>query len=427
MKKTLFYIFLSLSLFSASAQNYQYQKKKAPKIMVLKGVNLVDVESKTLVEHTNVIIEGSKIREVSAEMLPDSVDQVIELKGKYLIPGLIDAHTHLTYGLHRDTLVKQMAYYVNGGVTSVRDVGGDTRQLAEIKMAINKGDIIGPDISYSAFLATDFYYRGEGADRSWMQGMPKGEKFAPWVQLVEPGDDLDAVMIAAKATGATGVKIYLGYDKAYLEKIVAAAKKQGLQLWSHAMLFPAKPSDVVDAGVKVLSHAYMLEWEATDKTFKNASEALAYNDSLRFSAECLQPFIKKALEKDVIIDATLFISQESIPNDPSVEIVKELYKYGVKVSAGTDWFVEMNKPLPPLYAEIDYLVELCGFTPMDALRSATIIAAETFKGQDRKGSIAVGKDADMIVLDKNPLEDIKNLRSLEMVIKGGKVLDRPAM
>lgn len=412
-----------LAVLNVSAQNNPYQKEKTPKTTILKGVNLVDVENKTLIENTSVVIQDNKISQISAEVLPDSAAQVIELNGKYLIPGLIDAHTHVSYGQHRDSLARQMAYYTKGGVTAIRDVGGDARQLAEMKMAISKREVLGPDIYYSAFLATDDYYMGRGADRNWLRGMPENETFAPWVQHVEPGDDLDAVMIAAKATGATGVKIYLGYDKAFLEKMIEAAKKQGLQLWSHAMLFPTKPSDVIDAGVEVLSHAYMLEWEATDKIFANARETLAYKDSLQFTVECLQPFIKNALDKNIILDATIFISQQAFKNDPSADIIKELYKAGVKISAGTDWFVKLSDPYPPLYEEIDLLVDLCGFTPMDALRSATIIAAETFKGQDRKGSIVVGKDADMIVLNKNPLEDIKNLREIEMVIKGGVVLD----
>lgn len=409
----------ALLLISLNAFSQTSTREKQPQITILKHLNIVDVEKREILHDMDIVIEKGTIRNIEKGVVPTGDERVIDLAGRYAIPGLIDAHAHLSHGQPRKDICEQLEYLVKHGVTSIRDVGGDARQLAEAKMAVNTGQIQGPDLYYSAFLATMEYYGG-GAQRSWIRGLEDAE-FAPWVQLVNPGDDLKTVMTAAKATGATGVKIYLGYDKEFLKELSEAARNAGLEVWAHAMLFPAKPSEVAAAGVKVLSHAYMLEWETVEnpgKSFREA-EAQMQRDQLDGMTINLDRFIAAALENDIILDATLLVSEQMKGYSHAIGITRRLHQAGVKISAGTDWFNFTHDPLPALYTEIGILVNQCGFSNMEALRAATIIAAETFNGQHKKGSIAIGKDADLVILKENPVDHINNLHKMESVIKKG--------
>ena len=422
MKKTLFSLFfITISLVAANAQSRQ----RRPSAILLKNVNIIDVENKQILFSTDIAIEGGIIRQIGNNIQPATPnDEVIDLTGKYAIPGLIDSHTHIANSqvFSRKDLVDQLQYLVQNGITSVRDVGGDARQLAELKRAVNRDEIVGPDLYYAAFIASKSYHEKYPAT-AWTTGME--ENVAPWVQIVESGDDLDSVMIAAKATGATGVKIYHGYDNDFLVEIVAAARKQGLQLWAHAMLYPAKPHEVAASGVGVVSHAYMLENEAFEGVITGYEQGDAQKSKIDLPNINLDKFIDNALTNNVILDATLCVSLKGSRGESNAyvtDLTRKVYKAGVKVSTGTDWFIMTHDPFPPLFDEIDYLVEGCGFSNIDALRAATLIAAETFQGQNRKGSIAQGKDADLVILEGNPIEEIKNLLQIDFVIKKGKVL-----
>lgn len=409
-------LFILLFLFQPC---FSQKRKTKTGNTVLKNVNIIDVERKMIINNMDIAISDGSIVKIEKRIKALTTDKVIDLTDKYVIPGIIDTHTHLASYQSRESLVEAAAYLVRHGVTSIRDAGGDARQLAEMKRAINTGDNIGPDIYYSAFMGSKEYFTNK-QQWAWMAGM-QDQDFAPWVQMVNPGDDLDIAMATAKASGATGLKIYLAYDKDFLKQLVSAAGKFGLQVWGHAMMYPARPTEVAAAGVRVLSHAFMLEYEGLENPGRNVGLTLRKRDSIDFENVNLKKFIQVALEKDVILDATVVIGEQA-GYKHARGYVKKLYKAGVKISAGTDLPVVVKDTYPLIYNEIQELVDNCGFSPIDALRSATIIAAETFQGHHKKGSVEVGKDADLVILDGNPLTDIKNLLKVKIVFKKGEII-----
>ena len=104
-----------------------------------------------------------------------------------------------------------------------------------------------------------------------------------------------------------------------------------------------------------------------------------------------------------------------------------MHDHGVGIMAGTDTGVALVYPGSALHQELRLLVERCRFTPMDALLSATLIPARFFKMEDRLGTIEAGKLADMVMLAKDPLQDIANIQKIEGVMMNGKWLDRAAL
>ncbi|WP_316795046.1 hypothetical protein [Pedobacter agri] len=213
-------------------------------------------------------------------------------------------------------------------------------------------------------MAGDWYYnRGQHIRK---------EPYSPWKQLLVPDDNLDKATSVAKACGATGVKLYHSFDKDFLADVTAAAKRHHLKLWGHTMLYPAKPVEVVTSGMEVLSHVSMLETMRTDSLFYLRSTSMACKDSIIAGINII-PFCKAMKKHQRILDAALCVSEFK---DPWVfALLKRVHEQGVKVSTGTDQIVDLNRSYPRLIDESCYFVNKCGFTPAEALYSATQISA----------------------------------------------------
>lgn len=395
--------------------------------LVIRNVNVVDVIGDRVVPYQNILVVNGRIAEISHTAGMGVGGEVLDGNGAYVVPGLIDAHIHVANGMRMnvDMIWPHLEYLVRHGVTTIRDAAGDASLLAELKRAVDAGEKAGPNIYYAAFMAgPDYFYRG-GAESI---GGVNGDEFSPWNQCLRPGDDLDKAMEDALGCGATGIKVYSAMTREFFAEVAAAAKRHGLKVWGHAALFPAKPTDVAEAGMEVVSHVYMLEWENVRDTLVNDILANYYRHYNTIDRENIDvaAFCKAMLANDAILDPTLCVSM--FPMTPPampwiMKVLADVYKAGVKIAAGTDTVNLLDREYPYLYTELDFYVHECGFTTIDALRSATMIAAETVGAENIVGSVTVGKKADLLIVDGNPLENIGNLRNRVAVVKDGRVLD----
>jgi imidazolonepropionase-like amidohydrolase len=196
-------------------------------------------------------------------------------------------------------------------------------------------------------------------------------------------------------------------------------------------MFPAKPSEVVNAGVSVISHAEMLYFERF-LTKKSIPEEWKKKENPESSSEYWDAEIKKIgldtlldamKKKGTILDATLTVYSTMIKKDPksrwkgeiSTRITKLAHEKGVKVCTGTDsddLFVN---------EELKILVKFCGFSEIEAIIAGTINSAEAIGIEKTHGTIEKDKMADLVILNKNPLEDIRNIDDIYMVIKSGMI------
>ncbi|MFW0717771.1 amidohydrolase family protein [Pedobacter sp. N23S346] len=386
-------------------------------LLTLRNVNLVDVKKGIIKTNQEIVMKAGKIVKVRKTSSKAGQGKVLNLDGAFVMPGLIDGHVHVTapFKNNIENTYKQLNYFVSHGITSVRDAGGNGAALLEARNEITKGNRIGPDVYFAAFMAGDWYYN-RGANI-------RKEPFTPWEQRLVPGDNLDEAMASAKACGATGVKLYHSFDKDFLKDIVQAAKRHGLKVWGHTMMYPAKPVDVVKAGVEVLSHVYMLEAlrKKEDTIFRRRSTSNAYRDSAIASIDITE-FCKEMKAHHAIMDATLCVSVEKDPW--SLPLLKRVHGLGVEISAGTDQIVELNRPYPHLIDELMYYTKDCGFTNAEALRSATISASKVIGQEKNIGLIEKGRQADLIVLKENPLLNIEALKNIDLVIKSGRMINQ---
>lgn len=410
--KTILLILLLIQSISHQAQT-----------LILRNATVIDVVDGKHTLETDIIIKDGIIHKIGIGIGQGLEGETLDLSGKYVIPGLIDAHVHLANDPNESQAqrAQHLNYFLCHGITSIRDAAGDARILEELCEAIKNGQITGPDIYYAAFMAGPSYFEGNDREKSMVTGLDT--LYAPWLQCIHEGDDLRKAMQAAKACGATGVKIYGGFDKHMLPQLIRAAKKEGLKAWGHATLFPAKPSDAAASGMEVISHAYMLEWEdiipdLEANIFKNYE---LYYDKINHDSMKISRFCHILKKQSLIFDPTLYLCMVN-QMEWSARFVREAYQQGVKVCAGTDYMNDLNRPWPFLLEEIQLYADSCGFTPLDAIRSATLIAAEALGAEEYTGSVSTGKNADLVVLSANPLTDLHQLRNPYMVVKKGKII-----
>ncbi|MGM9478526.1 amidohydrolase family protein [Pedobacter sp. GSP4] len=389
------------------------QQKKDAVYLSLKNVNIVDVEKGKVDTGMTILIKNDRIEAIFPAKQNKTKGKIIDLQHRFIIPGLVDSHVHVSSisGSPIERSYQYLEYLLKHGITTIRDPAANGPILQKVQQDVNSDIRPGSDVYYAAFMAGDWYYNRDMNIRK--------EPYHPWEQCLKPGTNLDSAMQVAKNFGATGVKLYHSFDAAFLKEIAAAAKRNHLQVWGHAMMYPARPLEVVRAGVEVISHASMLSALINDPKMNYRKVAQAYKDSVGGSID-VSELAAEMKKRNVILDATLSVSE--VKEQWIFEIVKKLHLLGVKISAGTDKITVLTNPYPHLLDELNYFVNNCGFTPADALAAATIISAETVGQEKNIGSIKVGKKADFAVIDGNPLIDINKLKNLQMVIKHGKVV-----
>jgi len=411
------------------------------------NITLIDVEKSESFKDMTIVISDDKITAVfpsNSQKIPMNAD-IIDMTGHYIIPGLIDGHVHLFANQNRNANLKKLLY---SGVTSLRDMGGDARVYQELLQSIANGKLQSPNIYYSAiFFGPEFLV--DPRTKFANKGIKPGE--APWMRVVDENTDLKKVISEAKEIGVTGIKAYASISPDLLKNITDEAHKQGLKVWSHAATFPSKPSDAVMAYVDAISHGVGMIVEQAETVPNSFNDAIlnfipiqdfentnvsskVYVDlleSMKSHETIFEPTISawkrvQTDNKDVkmnegkISPANNMAKAKVKMNIPAMikwvnNITKAAYTHQVTIAAGTDF----TRKLKWIQDEIGFLVE-SGLTEIDAIRAATLNNAMVIGIDKTHGSISIGKQADLVILSKNPLENIKNIRSVKMVFKDGK-------
>ncbi|MBS1655101.1 MAG: amidohydrolase family protein [Bacteroidetes bacterium] len=420
---------LSLILFLLSAWHLASAQVSFDKY-ALTNVSIIDANNTTPRTGQTVLVAKGYIIDIfndESKPIPDSFT-IIKLDKKYLLPGLVDAHVHFATDpsgvdnrAHTLGVLQNMLY---SGVTSVRDMAGDARVLAGLSRDALTGDIISPDIYYAALMAGPEFFddpRTATATRGAVAGK------MPYMLAVTDSTDLTLAVAEAKGTGATGLKLYADLSPSLVKKIVAAAQKQNITVWAHAWLQKANPSDVVRSGVAVISHAPLLIHDKMDtvpSSWKHTLHDKLFWDKVTPDFSSLFQEMK---EHNTILDATLLTYKKWAEEDSTMwydyelgkRITRQAYKAGILIDAGTD-----DDQVEFVQKEIELLVKEAGFRPVDAIIAATLNGAKALRIDALCGTVSIHKRADFLILNKNPLENISNIESVDMVIKQGKIFKR---
>jgi imidazolonepropionase-like amidohydrolase len=298
-------------------------------------------------------------------------------------------------------------------------MAGDVRVLGDLARSASLQRIPSPSIWYSALVAGPPFFEDRRARLS-TRGARAGA--LPWSRAATPGTDWRLMVAEARGSGAQRIKLYAALSADVLQPITEEAHRQGLRVWSHAALFPARPRDIVAAGVDVLSHAALLVWDAEERLPDYTQRASA--DYSRAPATELDNVLKDMAARGTLLEPTLHVSfaQAAQAGRWSAEITRRAHRLGVQLVAGTDGLGPgAAGELPTLHRELELLVTEAGLTPLEAIVAATRNAARALGIDESFGTAAVGKSADFVVLNADPTASVSHTREIACVIRGGRV------
>jgi imidazolonepropionase-like amidohydrolase len=438
------------------------QRKAVPARIVITHVTVINPGTSSVQANRTVVITGDHISSVSdaAKTQSPRDGRVIDATGQYLIPGLWDMHVHSAFGDWfpggRDII---LPLFIANGVTGVRDMGGDVPVLMAWRKEIVDSQVIGPRMVISGPMLDGY--------------LPDGKlRFPSSIAVTTPADATAAVDLL-KMQGVDFIKVQSALSHDSYLAVAAEAHKQGLPIVGHV---PDKVRirQVVEAGQTSIEHLMgIFEGCSTeeDKFIKgegNMTLLLATQNQQRCDALTTllaqsqtwqvptlawqrggtlldqrdlkhQPLDKyvPAYWRDVtwrrftdemmpdLLRDPLALRQEYFARN--LQIVGALHHAGVSFMAGTDSAPGVYiMPGFSLHDELANFVE-AGFTPMEALQTATSNPAKFLGMQAILGSVDSGKIADLVLLTANPLEDIRNTQKISAVLARGRLFDRAAL
>lgn len=409
--------------------------------VIYKNLSVIDGTNSKLQRKMSIVVQGDRISAViptsklGAKITKDA--EIVNAKGWYALPGLIDSHVHygtLPARIPAEAGLKRNLY---GGVTSVRDMAGDARALADLSRAALVNEIETPDIYYASLMGGPSFFDDP---RTVTSGLGVTPGSVPWMKSITDKTDIPLAVAEARGTWATGIKIYANLPGNLVQGIIAEAKRQQQPVWSHLQVYPATPFDSL--GATSVSHVcmigrYILE---SDKSEYGHADEPSY-EGLTVDHPGIHKYIAALAESGTIMDATLRLyapeaapriattgkgadnreqgPRPQCPIELAGSLVKAMHAAGVPIIAGTDGATPADDPFPALHEELELLVKHGGMTPNEAIQAATQTAAKALGKEQDLGTLEAGKYANILFLKKNPLKNISHTRSVVMTVKRG--------
>jgi Tol biopolymer transport system component len=369
----------------------------------------------------DVLVESGRIARIAGagSISPAAAERVIDAGGRTIMPGLIDLHHHVVEPL-------QLAGTLHWGITTALDMASPVARVAGFSESIAGGLIPGPRLLFGG-----------------LQFLPGGFSHAGSGPRMQAGGDAAARhrgLVLLSALGGSFAKMFTAQTLADGAEFIGQAASLGIRAGGHAPRF----LPLAAAGVNDHQHLVTVPWAqhqlyddlaalyaaagiAVVPTFvleTTRSHLLA--DPAWLDQPAVAPFIAPAFRQmihAIVEDCTG--PWQGCPDEPEgLAAMLRMHRRGVRIGTGSDYSVV---PVPgSLHWEMEALVR-AGLAPVDALRAATIEAARVLGAEDEIGAIDVGKWADLILLDADPLEDIRNTRMIWKVIQDGRVVDLEAL
>ena len=447
------------------------EQKLPENILAISDVTVIDATGAPAKANMTVIITGDQITRIAktGEVAIPKNAQVVDAKGKFLIPGLWDMHVHTVWkGLPE----KYFPMFIANGVTGVRDMASDLGLLKQLRKDISEGKLLGPRIVGGPMV--------DGPMPVW-----------PGVAIsISNEADARKTVASIKDKGADFIKVYSLIPRQAYFALADEAKKRGIPFAGHVPI-SVSAAEASDVGQKSIEHmeGILLDCSTEEpelrKTIEESIKDAKDTDQIRASlVRALNETSSRTLETYSEEKATAlfarfaangtwqaptlvvhrvgaFLDDKNFTNDPRLkyvrrdlrdswknqddfrlknrtaesselgkrllqkrlEIILAMHRAGVKMLAATDALVMYVFPGFSLHDELGLFVQ-AGLTPMEALQTATRNPAIYLGLSDMVGTVEIGKKADLVLLEANPLENISNTKRINAVVVNGKLIPR---
>jgi imidazolonepropionase-like amidohydrolase len=381
---------------------------------VLVGVTVIDGKGTPPQSGQTIEITDERISAIRPTVPGE--EGTVQVGGSFVTPGLVDAHVHLP----RDRMAAALDSMLSLGITSTRQMSASPDPSQFLSDA---------DSNHVTRLHRSAYWAGP----SYMRDDPRvRDAYAatgrdPLLLAVTDTTNLAVAVQEARERGVIGIKIYSDLEPELMSAVAASARDAGMRVWSHAVVFPTKPSVVAASGVHVISHAAFFVWEGPAELPATYNGPHPWNPfgppapygTISYDDPAIVAVLDTMLDRGVILDPTItlmsLLSEES--RTWAVNLTRLAHAMGIPIAAGTDY--------ASLFDEIEALVNDVGLTPLEALASATSVGAAAIGVTDDFGSIEVGKVADLVVYPDDPTTDMTALRRPSHVFRGGRLVRPP--
>jgi imidazolonepropionase-like amidohydrolase len=451
LKKIIFFFFIILI---SCTNNEKYNDSE---YTVLENITIIDGKGNQPLENMFIVLKDSLIVDIASMENKNYGQKVnkLNLNGNYVIPGLIDMHAHVTvlpltkdgYLAHNiDTSVSivSLQTLLNFGITTVRNPAGPEDDAVWLREQVKLGHIIGPRI----------YTSGRALNRN---------SSSPFVK-VNTDEEIQNAIAKQISVGVDFIKVYGGLKPEQTQKAIEYAHSKNLKVIGH--LQNTSWTDAAKDNIDFITHAFSWAPEYLPEKFRHKYSPtilgrLYWLDNIDLEMGTIPEMIKLVKEKNISIDPTLIALHTKFWGNDSIYLyspynsfvdstildiwkkytfvddwkskdfdkakklwpkvlkyIKLIYDNGILLTTGSDFPNPWVVPGISLYQEMKLLND-CGITPLEVIKIATYNGAQAL-GLDKKlGSIEKNKIADLVVLSKNPIDNILNINSVRMVFKNG--------
>jgi imidazolonepropionase-like amidohydrolase len=419
---------LVISLFSCSPNQTfasiqsDLEKIDAKGLVILEGASLIDGTGSPPRNDSVVVLKDERILTVtdkgSYTTYPKD-SEIVNLTGRFLIPGLFDMHAHVASVLdssYNQTISENtLEALLDNGITTIRNPGGPTKESVALRDAVAAGQIKGPQIFTAGRL---------------INGLPFPTRFVETIANTE-AEVREEVKRQADA-GVDYVKLYVGLYPNLVKTAIDEAHNQGIKVIGH--LYLTSWTDAANLGIDALTHGvpvspFLLSEDKREIFIENGRgpfDHFLWLNLVDLNSTKINEMINALVKNKIPVDPTLSIYEAMLKDDPQnqhlwskvLQLTKILYDHGVTIMSGTDIPNFGLIPGISLHHELELLVK-AGINPLNVIKIATSNGADALGILDDVGTIEAGKQADMIILNANPIINIRNIGAIEGVIEDG--------
>ena len=401
-------------------------------VVALKGGTVIDTARGIALRDQVILVEEGKIKAIGAQVSVPAGARVVDLAGHWIMPGLIDAHTHLAlteiitgsdgpfeaFYLTQSSTLRGLEGLHNAGVvlqagfTTIRDVGNSAEwAMSDVRRAIEAGWFQGPTIIDAGKIIAPFGGQSQNIP-------PRQGHF--WQFEYLDADGVDEVRKAVRTNiyyGARVIKLVADNNPYHwsLEEFKAAvdeAHRAGVAVAVHVYGGDAL-DNAIEAGVDSIEHGFDLS-DAQMKRMKDKGIFLVSTDFPR-------------AHLDIVGTSGGIFPEPAVLAPKIIDRLKRAHRIGVRLAFGSDTVIDI-KGRTRADLVFDYLAvwREAGIPAADLLRAMTVTPAELLRVSKERGSLTPGLSADIIALPANPLDDTENLRRVDFVMKDGKIVRQAA-